>query len=420
MMHMPTLPDPAFAGLEAALDPAWAASAFVAMLDAHGFPTRALECRVERVRLKPGTKALIGYRLRGTDCVGQPIDQRVMLSLFPHGSAARLADIPHETPVAQPTFGPPTARLLTLGGQAWFFPNDRKMHHIDALLRDLPPTIRAAGDVVDHEVVHYVPEQGCTIRVTVDSGACFYGKCRADDRGANAWAVHRAAIALPGLRLAPAIAHDSVRHIFWQGAVDGLALDPVDVRVRPHYWAPRVCDAIAAFAVLPQPPTLKQLTIDRIAQTVIARALRSAQIMPSLGARLDALAARLGATCPAATDPVLLHCDLHAGNLLWDGDSFALIDLDTAAIGPRGVDHGSLVAALIHKAVEAQSSDVAIDRLVDAFRRASGVGVDFDWFVAAGIVAERLYRCGTRLKTPSAGTRERLLAYAEHLVARHD
>ena len=419
LMNPTAAPDPAFASLEAALDPSWAGCAFAAMLDAHGFATRTLDCRVERVRLKRGVKALIGYRLSGIDGAGCPIDQRVMLALFPGGSAARLPDMAAGATLTQPEFGPPTAMVAALGGRAWFFPNDRKVHHI-AALRHLPREIREMGRVVAHDIVHYVPEQGCTTRVTVEGGTSFYGKCRADDRGANAWAVDRAAIASPRLRLAAAVAYDPATRILWQSAVDGFALDPVDVRIRPHYWAPRVCGAITAFEALPRPAGLKQLTIDRIAQTVIARALRSAQIMPALGARLDVLAARLGETCPATTDPVLLHCDLHPGNLLWDGESFALIDLDTAAVGPRGVDLGSLVAALVHKAIEAQSSAGSIDRMVDAFRQASGAGADFDWFVAASLVAERLYRCGTRLKSPSLGTRERLLARAEQLVADHD
>lgn len=421
MIRQPlAIPDPAFAGLHAALDPAWAASAFVAMLNAHDFPTRTLACHVERVRLKPGSKALIGYRLSGTDDTGQPIDQRVMVSLFPAGMATRLADVSSGTILVRPSFGPPTARLPSLRGHAWFFPNDRKVHHIGALLHDLPAEIRAAGPVVAHDIVHYVPEQGCTTRVTLASGESFYGKCRADDRGARAWSVHRSASSSPRLRLAAAIAYDPVKRILWQSAVGGVALDPVDVRIRPLYWAPRVCAALGTFASQPRDASLKRLAIDRIAQTVAARALRSAEIMPAFGSRLDKLAARLGATCPAASEPVLLHCDLHPGNLLWDGESFALIDLDTAATGPCGVDHGGLVAALIHKAIEGKASETAIDRMVDAFRQASGLGSEFDWFVAASVIAERLYRCGTRLKSASPDIRERLLARAENLIARHD
>ena len=45
---------------------------------------------------------------------------------------------------------------------------------------------------------------------------------------------------------------------------------------------------------------------------------------------------------------------------------------------------------------------------------------DSNRLLAASLVAERLYRCGTRLKSPSLGERERLLARAEQLVADND
>ena len=39
--------------------------------------------------------------------------------------------------------------------------------------------------------------------------------------------------------------------------------------------------------------------------------------------------------------------------------------------------------------------------------------------IAASLIGERLYRSGTRLKNPDPLHRERLLAAAERLVARH-
>jgi Phosphotransferase enzyme family len=418
-MRTAILHDATFPDLQAALDPRWAAKAFSDMLEAHGFPTRMLECRVERVRIKRGRKALIGYRLTGADARGHPIDQRVMLSLFPDGSPARLSQVKRDTALVRPTFGPPTATISALGGQAWFFPNDRKVHGIDALMRSLPPVIVASGRVIETEVVHYVPEQGCTVRVATDDGRAFYGKCRADDRCASAMAVHEAAKDGGALRIAAAIAHDPVKRIFWQRAVAGKPLDPADVRARPAYWAPLICDALSAFETMPVGPPLTSLDMGRVIKTIESRVSRSATEMPMLADRLGVVVDRLARARPNMAGQVLLHCDLHPANLLWDGTSFALIDLDTAARGPLGFDHGSLVAALIHKAIEAQARDAGIDRMVGAFRDAFGKNQHFDWFVAASLIGERLYRCGTRMKSPSALVRERLLEQAERLVVRH-
>jgi aminoglycoside phosphotransferase len=419
LMRTDTPPDPTFPGLDAALDPQWAARGFADMLDAQGFPTHRLDCAVERVRIKRGRKVLIGYRLTGIAADGAPIDQRAMLSLFPDNAPARLKHLCRGPALVTPSFGPPTATVAALGGQAWFFPNDRKVHGIDALLTDLPGAVTAAGRVTACDIVHYVPEQGCTIRVAVEGGALFYGKCRADDRGATAWAVHHEAATTKGLRIAEALAHDPARRIFWQRAVAGVPLDPVDVRARPAYWAPLIGEALAAFEAVAVGDRLTRLEMGRIVETVTARAARSAAEMSALAGRLAGIGAQLRARRPDGRDAVLLHCDLHPGNLLWDGQSFALIDLDTAATGPRGIDQGSLVAALIHNAIEAQARDVVIDRMIAAFRITFGKYADFDWFVAASLIGERLYRCGTRRKSPSRLVRERLLAQAERLLARH-
>lgn len=419
LMRPVILPDPVFPDLEMALDPRWAARGFAAMLDERGFPTQALECHVERVRIKRGRKALIGYRLTGVDAEGQSIDQRVMLSLFPDGIPERLASVSNEAAMVPPAFGPPTAAVSTLGGQAWFFPNDRKVHGIDALMHHVPEAIIASGSVTDTQIIHYVPEQGCTIRIKTESGAVFYGKCRADDRGATAFAAHRAATSGRKLRIAEAIAYDPEKRIVWQRAVAGAPLDPADVRARPTYWAPLVCAALSAFEALPFEDGLKQQEMTRVMETIASRASRSATEMPMLADRLSVIAGRLKAVRPQVTEPVLLHCDLHPANLLWDGASFALIDLDTVAKGPRGIDHGSLVAALIHKAIEAQARDAVIERMINAFRVAYGENRGFDWFVAASLIGERLYRCGTRMKSPSSQVREKLIGQAERLVARH-
>jgi Ser/Thr protein kinase RdoA (MazF antagonist) len=120
---------------------------------------------------------------------------------------------------------------------------------------------------------------------------------------------------------------------------------------------------------------------------------------------------------------VLSHCDLHPGNLLWDGERFAVIDLDTAALAPAALDYGTLTAALIHKAIEANARDTVIRTMVTALRSAAvreiGHGDLFDWFTAASLISERLYRCSTRLKSPRFAVRERLVALAENLMLYH-
>lgn len=399
--------DPAFPTLSAALDPHVAGKALASAIGQSGNPVEIGECLVERARLKQGRKALIGYRLRGQDQSGHPFDQRLMLTLFPGGEAGRLPAI---TGIANGSI----LDVDALSGRAWLFPADRKVRHIAALLGEHP----------DPEVIHYVPEQGCTVRARLGDGRVLYGKCRADGRGATAARLGHCGMAKPsGVRLAPVISFDEERNILWQEEVAGVPLDPADVLRQPGLWAPRIAGAIRAFHDLPAPAGLKQLTPASLAANLTQRAERSGAAMPDLAARLYGTLRQLLAVARRESAPALAHCDLHAANLLWDGNSFALIDLDTASLAPRALDYGSLAAALTDKAIANGAPDEAIGAMLAALRQAAAAELgdpeNFDSFTAASLLGERLYRSGTRLKNPDPLHRERLLDAAERLVARH-
>jgi thiamine kinase-like enzyme len=420
MLMQPALHhDPAFPKLADALDPMRAGYAFETMLAGAGFPVSKLRCTIERARLKLGRKALIGYRLTGEDTNGRAFDQRVMLILWPQGDAGQLPEM--GAALTEPAFGPARANIEPLQGEAWFFPNDRKVHHIAALLTETPKGV--ADEMASREIIHYVPEQGCTVRLKMPSGQVYYGKCRTDDRGAVAARVAAAAAGQghPALRLALGLDYEPDRHIFWQAHVTGRPLDAADACARAGYWAESASRALAALHVLAQPADLKQLTIQSITQTLASRVKRNIAAMPALAAEIAQVGEMLTASQPTDSNKLVLsHCDLHPANLLWDGSSFAMIDLDTAALAPAALDHGSLVASLAHAAIEAQARDNTVDAMITAFRSAAHDEIDdartFNWFVAASLIGERLYRCGTRMKSPALRTRMRLIETARRLL----
>lgn len=411
--------DPLFPKLADALDPVRAGYAFKIMLSEAGFPVRKINCSIERARLKLGRKALLGYRLTGEAESGESFDQSAMLILWPDGEAHSLPDMGGK--LEPPDFGPSRAPVDHLMGDAWLFPNDRKVHHIGALLDETPAGIPSDG--VTREVLHYVPEQGCAVRLTTTDGQVFYGKCRTDDRGSISAKVSAAALdqGHPDLRLATVIDHDPERHILWQTHVSGQPLNAADVCARAGRWAGPASRAINAFHAFTPPDGLKELTVDSIAQTLARRIERSKAAMPALAAEIEMIGKKLMANQPADRQKLVLsHCDLHPANLLWDGVSFAMIDLDTAALAPRALDYGSLVASLVHGAVEAQARDNKIDAMIAAFCDAasdeSGDGLTIKWFVAASLIGERLYRCGTRMKSPALRSRTRLIEIADRLL----
>jgi Phosphotransferase enzyme family len=402
--------DPAFPLLADALDPDLAAGAFVDMLNKNGFPVTKLHCAIERVRVRRGIKAIIGYRLTGTDRQGRRFDQRAMVALWPYGDADALPDM-GGTLVA-PSFGPATATLDRISGRAWLFPNDRKIHTIAELLRG--PSASIDGQV---EIIHYVPEQGCTVRYSHGDSVLF-GKTRADRRAAIATGVDRAARDAGDLpiRLARVIHHDPARRILWQEALPGQSFEATDALTSPRLWAPRITTAITAFQNIQPPSGLKRLTSASLAQTLDARAMRTATAMPEFSDAIFGIARALSNACPAPEPVVLSHCDLHPGNLLWDGSSFAIIDWDTAALAPPARDYGSLIAALIHSAIGAGASDHAILAMARSFMTAAPHVAHMPWFSAASLIGERLYRVGTRLKSPSLQARSRLINLAWALL----
>lgn len=416
MLNHATRPDDqTFPRLAEALDPVRAAEAFRAALEQQGIALGAIACTIERCRIKPGRKALIGLRLSGCTADGAPFDQAAMLTLYPGGEAVQLPLIAAEVDGVPSRLGPPTLAVPELAGKAWLFPNDRKVRHIARLLG------RAGGTC---EVLHYVPEQGCTVRHIDRQGSVLIGKCRADQRGAVAASLSAERFVLNGaLRLARVTEHDVARGIVWQQAVPGEPLSPQAVLRDPALWAGRIGPAIAAFHALTPPPGLKPLTFASAGLTIAGRIARTAAAMPDFAVPLTRLGAALEQCRPQECAAVLTHGDLHPGNLLWDGQSLALIDLDTAALAPPVFDHATLTAGLIHKAIELGEEEPSIDAMVGAlraaFRREMADERAFDWALAASLLGERLYRCATRRKTLSAEHRQRLIMFAERRIACH-
>ncbi len=400
-------PDPVFPLLPAALDPYQAGKAFQAALATNGRPVRQLQCQIERSRVKRGRKAVIGYRLVGVDQHGQAFDQQAMIALWPDGEAAKLSAMGGE--VSPSTVGPGSFEVTGLAGRAWLFPNDRKVHAIRNLLEAIPEAVTQGAQASGLQIAHYVPEQGCTVRLALPHGAA-YGKARADDRAAVAAKVGQGSTPA-GIRLAAILHHDPEKRIMWQKEVAGTPVAPSAISAAPRLWSARLAVAVHAFHAIDPPAGLKSLTVDSLAANIVRRAERTAGAMPSLAREIEHLSAKLTAKRPEPSKLALSHCDLHLANLLWDDESFALIDLDTCALAPPALDFGSLCAALIHTAIEAGATDIQIVTIISELRRAARVD-GFDWFVAASLLGERLYRCGTRLKSPAPATRSRLIAHA--------
>ncbi|SDM82017.1 phosphotransferase [Actinomyces ruminicola] len=86
---------------------------------------------------------------------------------------------------------------------------------------------------------------------------------------------------------------------------------------------------------------------------VLRRWYRRAQdlgVLDPVGAAPEALADAVAAVCARLAEPgeapAASHRDLHDGQLLWDGSTLSLLDLDTAALAEPALDLGNLAAHL--------------------------------------------------------------------------
>ncbi|MCE7986884.1 MAG: aminoglycoside phosphotransferase family protein [Caldilinea sp. CFX5] len=165
--------------LQVALDPLMMQVIFQKMFATDAAAVQVDSCVVERVKYKAGEKCVISYLLRlydpERDCCHE---QRLAARFFPAGlSEARYQKALCE-PLTPPPYGNAVMHLPELAMVLWAFPNDRKIATLPHLLATAAQDNDELGAIVTnlfgeahqivhhrHRLVHYVPEQTCTVCV---------------------------------------------------------------------------------------------------------------------------------------------------------------------------------------------------------------------------------------------------------------
>ncbi|BEL12439.1 hypothetical protein Q0Z83_106300 [Actinoplanes sichuanensis] len=151
---------------------------------------------------------------------------------------------------------------------------------------------------------------------------------------------HEAAV----LRLIGEVAPDLVPHLLAAGD-EGRALI-AHVPGEDRYGAPPSFRAEVLAALKPVQEhfagRLPELRAAGVPEITLARIFDIAKPyvseMSGLAALLDDLPARLAAVDECGLPDTLVHCDLHMGNVISDGDSFTIVDWGDAAIGNPAFD----------------------------------------------------------------------------------
>ncbi len=380
--------------LETVLDPGAMLGVLATECLSPGFEARS--CRVSHVRYKPGRNCLIRYDLTIAGARGAETEQILCGRAYSPGESEPRWLKALEAPMVDVPAGRPVVHIPRLSMVVWSFPNERKLRGLELLLDPqwlretaLPAILGASVADVSSEMVRYIPEHGCTVRVRAEltDGSCIvlFGKIHAGSEGERTYEWSRA--------LGRRVWHQPEHRILWQQAIPGRSAtltDPLESCAR----------ALAALHAAPLE-------------------LFPAEPGPEGGETplLTEIARRLPPPSTVAT----LHGDLHLKNFLIEGDRAELIDLDTLRAGDPHEDLGSFAASLYHRALLGEASveavEAAIALFVKAYRENVSWTVDDDTVAlqtARALIVERARRAVTRRKGDVV---EQLLAIAERLVA---
>lgn len=402
-------------------------------------------CDIDHVRYRPGRNCAIAYRLQVLDTATRAHhDLRFHARMYPpagaHSRHARAADERLEPA----PLGPPLHLIEPLDMVLWAFPNERKLRALGAVLDDgrlaseVLPEVIATGwgpswqvETLRRDIVHYVPEHALTVRLQLGlrhgltgerRPVALYGKCQHDDQGA---ATLRVLSALRtqrqhGLRTPTPLCYQAPLRLLWQEALPGVPLADLlhDEAAVPALM--RQAGAQIAALHGARAPVSGQITHGHLLTRVDAAAPVLAGEMGDDAAMVWDLTTALQAQLPAQpSEPVLLHGDLHAKNILVGSQGAGLIDLDSCVTGPASWDLGSFIAALIATDIIQRAPGRACGR---AALMLQGYGADhwdapthraLDWSVACALVIERALRSVSRLKAGRLRTLPALISAAQ-------
>lgn len=411
-------------------------------------------CEIIQARYKPGKNCLISYRLDINDHAAKQSHEQILCARVYEsgGSISRFAKAQGQ-PQTDAQFGEPIVHLPKLDMLAWMFPNDRKLTGLPKLadadclkLEVLPPVIAAnfGSDwqikSLAHQIIHYVAEHTCTVRVAAKlqnsatgeaQSVVLFGKTYYNHDGAETFARMRQlseseACQSGRLTLAQPLAYQPEIQTLWQMGLPGDSLYEHE-SVGEQFFA-LLESAAESLAVLHQTPVSSSRTVsvadllakfDDVERMV---ALIKPELSSSLRSLLDRLRNQVGQIGgrPTAT----LHGDLHLKNFFVTGKQVALIDLDNVCAGDPLLELGSFIASLFYRQLAQQKPAEHSRTMADVFIRAYSAASrtinrsNLDWHIAAALIAERAYRCVTRLKSERPSLLEEVIVLADTICAR--
>lgn len=413
---------------------------------------RVTDCQIIRVKYRPDRNCVVSYRLALVDETGRSIEQLLSALALGEGESRAQFISAQQQPLAPTAIGDGLFHLPELEAVVWVFPNDRKLTGLPAIadrgrLKNNPVFALVAQSLgegwsvaaLSNDVVHYVAERACTVRVNLElrnarTGATvtrvLYGKTYCLDESATAWrameALWMSAACQQGRLLIPQpLAYQPAIKTIWQSGLSGQTLNAHEAN--SSAFADLLEQAGAAVATLHQTyvPGLPLLTGNELINKLTATEALLARVHPACEPTLRVLVERLIATAEPddARPRATLHGDLHLQNFFVMDERIALLDLDSLAQGDPLQDVGSFVAALHYRALlegrSVAATEQAAQRFFAAYRAHADCEVPtaaLNWHTAAALLYERAHRCVTRLKAGRLALLDDIIALAQQFV----
>jgi hypothetical protein len=413
---------------------------------------RVRDCKIDWIKYKPDNDCTVCYRLA---VVPSPPGSQGELILYGriYGAGRALSRF-HRAQSAclvRPKFGRPLLHLPELDMMVWVFPNDRRLTGLpviaderrlkDELLADvLGSALGREWQIADmtHDIVHYVPEHACTIRLQLQVRQArtgdrrllnLYGKTYYDDKGAETYQIMRELWTCGSgsdtqSNMAQPMMYDSRHRLLWQAAVAGAPLGEQDLA--GSHFCTLMREAAVTVAWLHRSPVScsRLFSLDDWLVKLEETGHLLAQARPScrerIGPLIDRLRGRAGllGEQPVAT----LHGDLHLNNLLEYGERVSLIDMDNICLGPPARDVGSFIAGVFYQGLLRGIDELAIQRAVTSFCDQYERSVPWkipssvlNWYIATSLLAERACRCVMRLKSGRLNILDDLIDLADRV-----
>lgn len=393
-----------------------------------------IDCRIERIKYKPRKNCLVFYRLMLENQAGRKHEQILSGRVYePGGSASRFFKAQKEDLVDTEIIDP-LLHFPDLDMVLWAFPNERKMRGLpylndpDFLQREIIPELMAdrwgpGWKLLEmtHTLVHYKPEDSCTVCVNsllgnIEIGETrswiLYGKTFYDDQGkdiqnimSELWSSSYSSQV--GIKMARPLGFLSEYNMVWQEGIPGTPL------FLENQNDPKFLRALEQSA-----KTIAKLHNTRIichrtkGTTEVVETLKEMEILigtscPSIHPTLSRVVDWLVNEAPDLEEDrmVTLHGDLHLKNLLVDDDKIYLIDLDAMSLGTPFLDLGSFCAGIITLSmVKGDSWEIAEKKysaFIDRYRIEAGWPVtekELKWHIIAALIHERAFRSLKGLK----------------------